>query len=124
MLKDHSRLKLPLSPYQGIYDAIISANHLLRKMKKNIDFSFVNPMLHKQYCENLGRQVKEPEMMFKLLSLKKLNGLSDETLISSAQTDMAYKFFLDLEPEAKMIAPSLHTKFRKTRITEDILEEL
>lgn len=63
-------------------------------------------------------------MMFKLLFLKKLYDLSDEALISSAQTDMAYKFFLDLEPEAKMIDPSLLTKFRKTRITEDILEEM
>ena len=79
-------------------------------------------MLHKQYCEHFGRPAKEPEMMFKLLFLKKLYDLSDEILISSAQTDMAYKYFLDLEPEAKMIAPSLLTKFRKTRITEDILE--
>ena len=124
MLKDNSQLKLSLSPYQGIYDAIIPADHLLRKMKENIDFSFINPMLRKQYCENFGRPAKEPEMMFKLLFLKKLYDLSDETLISSAQTDMAYKFFLDLEPEAKMIDPSLLTKFRKTRITEDILEEL
>lgn len=81
-------------------------------------------MLRKQYCENFGRQAKEPEMMFKLLFLKKLYDLSDEALISSAQTDMAYKFFLDLDPEAKMIDPSLLTKFRKTRITEDILEEM
>ena len=81
-------------------------------------------MLRKQYCENFGRPAKEPEMMFKLLFLKKLYDLSDEALISSAQTDMAYKFFLDLEPEAKMIDPGLLTKFRKTRITEDILEEM
>lgn len=124
MLKDHSQLKLALSPYQGIYDVIIPANHLLRRIKENIDFSFVNPMLRKQYCENFGRPAKEPEMMFKLLFLKKLYDLSDEILISSAQTDMAYKFFLNLEPEAKMINPSLLTKFRKTRITEDILEEM
>lgn len=124
MLKDNSQLKLSLSPYQGIYDAIILANHLLRRIKENIDFSFVNPMLRKQYCESYGRPAKEPEMMFKLLFLKKLYDLSDETLVSSAQTDMAYKFFLDLEPEAKMIDPSLLTKFRKTRITEDILEEM
>lgn len=124
MLKDHSQLKLSLSPYQEIYDVVIPGNHLLRKIKENIDFSFVNPMLGKQYCENFGRPAKEPEMMFKLLFLKKLYDLSDETLISSAQTDMAYKFFLDLEPEAKMIDPSLLTKFRKTRITEDILEEM
>ena len=124
MLKDNSQLKLSLSPYQGIYDAIIPANHILRRIKENIDFSFVNPMLRKQYCEKFGRPAKEPEIMFKLLFLKKLYDLSDEVLISSAQTDMAYKFFLDLEPEAKMIDPSLLTKFRKTRITEDILEEM
>ena len=70
MLKDHSQLKLSLSPYQKIYDAVISANHFLRKIKENIDFSFVNPMLRKQYCENFGRPAKEPEMMFKLLFLK------------------------------------------------------
>ena len=56
--------------------------------------------------------------------LKKLYDLSDERLISSAQTDMAFKYFLDLDPEAPMINPSLLTKFRKTRITEDILEEM
>ncbi len=98
MLKDNLQLKPSLSPYEGIYDAIIPDNHLLRKMKENIDFSFVNPMLRKQYCENFGRPAKEPEMMFKLLFLKKLYDLSDEILISRAQTDMAYKFFLDLEP--------------------------
>ena len=124
MLKDHSQLQLSLSPYQGLYDAIIPADHLLRRIKENIDFSFVNPMLRKQYCENFGRPAKEPEMMFKLLFLNKLYDLSDEALISSAQTDMAFKFFLDLEPEAKMIDPSLLTKFRKTRITEDIMEEM
>ena len=77
MLKDHSQLQLSLSPYQGLYDAIIPEDHLLRRIKENIDFSFVNPMLRKQYCENFGRPAKEPEMMFKLLFLKKLYDLSD-----------------------------------------------
>lgn len=60
----------------------------------------------------------------KLLFLKKLYDLSNERLIASAQTDMAYKYFLGLEPEENLIDPSLLTKFRKTRITEDILEEM
>jgi hypothetical protein len=92
MLKDNSQLKLSLSPYQGIYDAIIPANHLLRKMKENIDFSFVNPMLRKQYCENFGRPAKGPEMMFKLLFLKKLYDLSDEILRRRDFTDRADKY--------------------------------
>ncbi len=115
---------LDLSPYQGLYEAIIPRDHILRRLKDSIDFSFVNPMMRKQYCENFGRPAKEPEMMFKLLFLKKLYDLSDEQLISRAQTDMAYKYFLGLSPEDKMIDPSLLTKFRKTRITEDILEDM
>lgn len=34
MLKDNSQLKLSLSPYQGIYEVIIPANHLLRRIKE------------------------------------------------------------------------------------------
>lgn len=124
MLKDNTQMKLSLSPFQGLYDIVVPQNNLLRKIKENIDFSFVNPMLRKQYCEHFGRPAKEPEMMFKLMFLKKIYDLSDERVIRSAQTDMAYKYFLDLEPEAEMINPSLLTKFRKTRITEDILEEM
>ena len=124
MLKDTSQLRLSLSPYLGLYDVIISQKHLLRRIKENIDFSFINPMLRKQYCENFGRPAKEPEMMFKLMFLKKLYDLSDEQLVSRAQTDMSFKYFLDLDPESPIVDPSLLTKFRKTRITEDILEEM
>ncbi len=81
-------------------------------------------MLRKQYCEHFGRPAKEPEMMCKLIFLKKLYDLPDERLISSAQTDMAYKYFLNHEPESPMVDSSLLTKFRKTRITKDILEEM
>ena len=124
MLRENRQMQLSLSPYNGIYDAVVPQDHLLRKIKENIDFSFVNQMLKKQYCEHFGRPAKEPEMMFKLMFLKKLYDLSDVRLISQAQTDMAVKYFLDLEPESEMIDPSLMTKFRKTRITEDILEEM
>ncbi len=124
MLKESRQIAMNLSPYQGLYEIIIPQGHILRRLKENIDFSFVNIMLRKQYCEHFGRPAKEPEMMFKLSFLKKLYDLSDERLVSSSQTDMAYKYFLDLSPEDKMIDPSLLTKFRKTRITEDILEDM
>ena len=124
MLKAIVQTEMCLSPYEGLYEKIIPPGHILRRLKENIDFSFVNAMLRKQYSETYGRPAKEPEMMFKLLFLKKLYDLSDERVISSAQTDMAYKYFLGLSPEDQMVDPSLLTKFRKTRITEDILEDL
>jgi len=91
MLRDNSQMRLSLSSYQGLYDIVVPSDNLLRRVKEDIDFSFVNPMLRKQYSENYGRPAKEPEMMFKLMFLKKVYDLSDERLISSAQTDMAYK---------------------------------
>lgn len=124
MLCQNKQITMSLSPYADLYEIIVPQNHILRRIKDNIDFSFVNPMLRKQYCEHYGRPAKEPEMMFKLLFLKKLYDLSDERLIASAQTDMAYKYFLGLEPEAGLVDASLLTKFRKTRITEDILEDM
>lgn len=122
MLIENTQMKL--SYYRSLYDIVVPENHFLRKVKEHIDFSFVNPMLKKQYCETFGRPAKEPEMMFKLMFLKKLNDLSDERLISQATTDMAVKYFLDLDPEDPVVNPSLMTKFRKTRITEDILEDM
>ena len=73
MLKDSGQLTMNLSPYQRLYDVIIPADHVLKKLKENIDFSFVN-QCSRMHCEHFGRPAKEPEMMFKLLFLKKLYG--------------------------------------------------
>ena len=122
MLKENNQIQL--SEYNDLYEIIIPKENILRKIKENIDFSFVNPMLAKSYCEYFGRPAKEPEMMFKLMFLKKLYDLSDEKLMENANMHMAYKYFLDLNPEDSVVDSSLLTKFRKTRITEDILEEM
>jgi len=119
-----NKVQYELSEYKDLYERIIPKDNILRRIKENIDFSFVNPMLKKSYCEHFGRPAKEPEMMFKLLFLKKLYDLSDEKLIENANMHMGYKYFLNLNPEDEVVDSSLLTKFRKTRITEDILEEI
>lgn len=117
-------VQLRISEYGKLYDIIVSKEHILRKIKEEIDFSFVNPMLKSSYCERFGRPATEPEVMFKILFLKKLYDLSDEALIESIKVNMAYKYFLDMSPEDGTVDSSLLTKFRKTRITEDILEDM
>ena len=119
-----NKVQYELSEYKDLYERIIPKDNILRRIKENIDFSFVNPMLKTSYCEHFGRPAKEPEMMFKLLFLKKLYDLSDEKLIENANMHMGYKYFLNLNPEDEVVDSSLLTKFRKTRITEDILEEI
>lgn len=123
MLQQYKQLKL--SEYHGIYDRIVPKNHLLRKINDQLNFSFVNTLLEKSYCVELGRPAKEPELMFKLMFLKRFYDLSDREVISRATTDLAYKYFLDLNPEDDLPNDSLLTKFRKSRInSEEILEEM
>lgn len=38
MLKDNNQMTMDLSPYQGLYEVIIPQDHLLRRLKENIDF--------------------------------------------------------------------------------------
>lgn len=117
-------VQMKFSEFAGIYDRIVPANHFLRRVKENIDFSFVNPMMRKSYCETFGRPAYEPEMMFKGIFLQKLYDLSDREYIARAETDMAFKYFLGLNPEDAVPDASLLSKFRKTRLSEDMLEEL
>lgn len=116
---NYDNKQMKISEYKRLYDIIISKGHLLRKLKENIDFSFVNDMLKSTYCEFYGRPAAEPEIMFKLLFLKELYDLSDEQLILRASTDMAIKFFLDLDPEDEIVCSSLLTIFRKNRICNE-----
>jgi IS5 family transposase len=116
--------QLRFSIFENLYDTVVPKDHILRKIKDEIDFSFVNEMLKSQYCETFGRPAKEPEMMFKILFLKRMYDLSDEILVDNLGYNMAFKYFIGLAPEDSTIDSSLLTKFRKTRITEDILEEM
>ena len=120
MLKITSQLKL--SYYEGIYDAVIASDHILRKIHEQIDFSFVNEQLIDSYSIANGRPAKEPELMLKLLFLKLMHDLSDREVISRATTDLAFKYFLNLTPEDELPHHSLLTKFRTMRLTEEKLE--
>jgi IS5 family transposase len=81
-------------------------------------------MLRRSYYETFGRPAKELEMMFKIMFLKQMYDMSDEVLVENLGYNMAFKYFIGLAPEDNTIDPSLLTKFRKMRITEDILEEM
>jgi IS5 family transposase len=117
--------QIQITAYSGLYEKVVAEDHLLRKIKENIDFGFVNPMLKSSYCEAYGRPAEEPERMFKLLFLKSMYDLSDEKLMEEAMCNMAFKYFLDLNPEDEVPDSSLLTKFRKTRIrSEDVLNEM
>ena len=112
MLKDKN---MQISIYSVLYNKI-PENHTLKLLRDEIDFSFINKVLKKTYSERYGRPAKEPELMVKLLLLQYLYNLSDERVIEEASLNLAYMYFLGINPEDELPHPSLLTKFRKDKL--------
>ena len=100
--------------YSTLYEKI-PESHILKQIDKAVDFSFINDLLESSYCKNFGRPAKEPEMMMKLLFLQYVYNLSDVKVIEEANCNLAFLWFLGLNPEDKLPDPSLLAKFRTQR---------
>ena len=95
MLRKNNQMTISFSKFNDIYDILISEDNKWRRMKNEIDFSFVYDLVKDNYSITMGRTAKNVEFMFKLLLLKIDSGLSDEGLIKMIKVNMEYKFFLD-----------------------------
>lgn len=112
-----------LSLHSLLYNKI-SENHILKSIKNVVDFSFINTLMKDAYCVHFGRPAKEPALMCKLLFLQSIYNLSDEELINRGNTDLAFLYFLDLNPEDSLPDKSLLSKFRTQRLREYTLDEI
>ncbi len=102
----------------------IPEKHILKKVLKAVDFSFINSLLENSYCKNFGRPAKEPEMMCKLLFLQYIYNLSDDHIMVEASLSLAYLYFIGLNPEDQLPDKSLLSKFRTQRLGESTLDEI
>jgi len=103
--------------YYALYQ-MIPDNHILKQINAAIDLSFVNELLADRYCRHFGRPAKEPEMMLRIQILKYLYNLSDEQLMQDLSVNLAYKWFIGLNPEDPLPETSLLTKFRTQRLRD------
>ena len=102
----------------------IPENHILKQIKKAVDFGFINDLLKDTYCKNFGRPAKKPELMCKLLFLQHIYNLSDEKVIEEASFNLTHLYFLDINPEDSLPERSLLSKFRKLKLGEQMLDEI
>ena len=124
MLQETNR---QMSFYSTLYDKI-PEDHLLKRIDSAVDFGFINELLAGSYCRDFGRPAKEPELMMKILLLQYLYDLSDVKVIEEANMNLAFLWFLGLNPEDTLPSPSLLTKFRTQRMKDitpdDVLTEI
>jgi transposase len=120
MLKNEPK---QLSLYSTLYNRI-PENHILKSIDKVIDFSFIIEMLKDSYCEYYGRPAREPEMMSKLCILEYLYNLSDKKVIEETELNLAFMWFIGLNPEDKLPDSSLLAKFRTQRLKENSIDDI
>lgn len=106
----------PHSP--SLYDDVVGAcyipaNHLLRRLRDQVDFSFVHDLLAPLYHEDNGRPAYNPEVMVRLIFLQLQYKLSDRGVVDRAQTDHAFRYFLGLDWSHELPHPTSLTKFRE-----------
>lgn len=111
------------SIYSILYDRI-PENHILKKINSSVDFSFLNTLLEGSYCKYYGRPAKEPEMMAKLLVLQHLYCLSDERVVGETSVNLAFMWFIGINPDDLLPDPSLLSKFRTQRLNETTLDSV
>ena len=94
MLKTRS----PQASFYGsyLYNKIVPADHLLRRINQVVDFSFVNELVKDRYTPDFGRPAEDPEFMLRLCLLQYLYGDSDREAEENARDKLAYKYFLGL----------------------------
>lgn len=97
-------------------------DHLLLRMLRTIDFSFVQPLVEDCYSE-LGRKAYDPVCMVKLLILQTLYDLSEREVVEHADTNLLFRFFLERSLDDEIPHWTLLGKFRE-RLGEERFADL
>lgn len=112
-----------LNFYSSLYHKI-PEKHILKLINSAISLEFVNELLENSYCKGFGRPAKEPEMMIRILILQYLYNLSDEKIIEELQVNLAYMWFIGINPDEELPHSSLLAKFRTLRLKDVSLDEI
>ncbi len=106
-----------------IFATLVPADHYLRQVAAVVDFERYRPLMAERYHPNDGRPANDPVVLLKLCYLQTHYALSDRAIISQAQVNMAFRFFLALALSDDLPHPSLLTVFRG-RLGSELYEQL
>ena len=106
-------------------DQLVPANHLVRKIEKTIDFSFIYDLVEDMYS-NIGRPSVDPVILIKLSFIQYTFGIrSMRKTIEEVETNMAYRWFLgygfhDKVPHFSTFGKNYERRFKDTDLFEQI----
>jgi len=109
---------------------LVPQDHLLRKIDKHIDFSFILEKVRPFYCENNGRPPIDPIVLFKMMLIGYLFGIrSERQLEKEIHVNVAYRWFLGLNlteavPDHSTISWNRRKRFKGTTVFQDVFDEV
>lgn len=76
-------------------EALVPSDHLLRRLDKVLDLSFVHEAVRDKYCAGNGRPSIDPEVVIRLFVLQALYGYdSVRRLMREVQVNLAHRWFI------------------------------
>lgn len=110
-------------------DDIVPQDHLLRKIDKHVDFSFIHDVTKPLYSA-LGRSSVDPINIFKIELLNILYGYNSiRRTCKAIQTDVSYRWFLNIPfteatPHFSTLSKVYSRKFEENEVYEKIFLEV
>lgn len=105
-------------------DELVPSDHLLRKIDRVLDFSFIHDLTAPLYCPDNGRPPLDPTLMFKALFIGYLFGVrSERQLVREIEVNVAYRWFLRLKLTDKVFDASTLSQNRRRRYRDDSIPQ-
>ena len=111
-------------------EQLVPQDHLLRKIDKYIDFSFIRDLTRDLYCHTNGRPAVDPVVLFKMLFIGYLYGIrSERQLVKDIEVNLAYRWFLGYSitekiPDSSTISQNRIRRFKGTDIPQKIFDNI
>lgn len=109
-------------------DGLVPKDHLLRKVERAVDFSFIHERVKELYCADNGRPALDPTLIFKALFVGYLFGIrSERQLVREIEVNVAYRWFLGLRLteamfDASTLSQNRRRRFNDTDVAQDIFD--
>ena len=125
--KDHDK---PSQIQMISVDQLVPEDHLLRKIDRYIDFSFIYELVEDKYSADRGRPSLDPVMLVKIPLIQYLYGIkSMRQTIREIEVNMAYRWFLGLDfcdavPHFTTFGKNYTRRFEGTDLFEQIFTKI
>jgi len=106
-----------------VFGNMIPEDHILVKIKRSLDFSFIKEETKDVYSPDFGSPAFPAEVMFRMLFLEFFYNLSDVEVSRQCQYNVLYRWFVGLKVEDKVPDDSSLVVFRR-RVGEERFERL